>query len=58
MPGKIYDLIGDFSFLRNAASTITLVVIIVGSFLVLKLLSLPEVNKFKKSRVWIRELID
>jgi hypothetical protein len=58
VPGKIYDLIGDFSFLRNAASTITLVVIIVGSFLVLKLLSLPEINKFKKSRVWIRELID
>jgi len=58
VPGKLYDLVGDFSFLRNAASTITLTVIIVTIFLILKLLSLPEINRFKNSRVWIRELID
>lgn len=39
--GKIYDLIGDYSFLRTAASSITIFIVILLVFLILKALSLP-----------------
>lgn len=39
--GKIYDLMGDYSFLRTAASSITILIVILLVFLILKALSLP-----------------
>ena len=52
--GKVYDLIGDYSFLRTAAASMTLLVVVLLVFLVLKLLSLPEVNKSKSLRLWAK----
>jgi hypothetical protein len=56
--GKIYDLLGDYSFLRNAASSITVLVVLLFVFLILKALSLPEINKSKSIRLWVKSFID
>jgi hypothetical protein len=56
--GKIYDLLGDFSFLRNAAASVTVLAVMLLVFLTLKVLSLPEINKFKRIRLWIKAFID
>lgn len=56
--GKVYDLLGDYAFLRNAASSVTVIVLLVLVFLVLKTLSLPEVNRSKAVRLWVKAVID
>ena len=56
--GKVYDLLGDYSFLRTAASSITVIVVMILVFFILKALSLPEINKFKTSRLWVKNFID
>ena len=56
--GKVYDLLGDYSFLRNASSSITILVVLILIFLVLKALSLPEINKIKSVRLWVKNFID
>lgn len=52
--GKVYDLLGDYSFLRNAGASITILFVVLIIFLVLKALSLPEINKSKTVRLWIK----
>lgn len=39
--GKVYDAIGDYAFLRTASSSITVLVVMILVFLILKALSLP-----------------
>jgi hypothetical protein len=39
--GKLFDLIGDYSFLRNAGASITLFFILLILYLILKVLSIP-----------------
>ncbi len=56
--GKVYDLIGDYAFLRTAASSITVLVVMILVFLILKALSLPEINKSKAARLWVKNFID
>jgi hypothetical protein len=41
VPGKVYDAIGDYSFLRTAASSVTVLIVMILVFLILKALSLP-----------------
>ena len=52
VPGKIYDVCGDFSFLRNAGFAFTPLVLIIIVWLLLKLVTVPEINRFKKFRGW------
>jgi hypothetical protein len=56
--GKVYDAIGDYAFLRTASSSITVLVVMILVFLILKALSLPEINRFKTARLWVKNLID
>jgi hypothetical protein len=45
--GKEYDAIGDLSFLRNGGFALTIIVVILTIWILLKLLSVPEINRFK-----------
>jgi hypothetical protein len=54
VPGKMYDLLGDFSFLRTAASSVTLFFLLICTYLILKALSLPEINRFKQIRLRVK----
>ena len=56
--GKVYDLLGDYSFLRTAASSMTVIIVMVLVFLILKALSLPEINRSKTARLWVKNFID
>ena len=58
VPSKLYDVIGDYSFLRTAASSITLFVVLILIYLIIKALSLPEINKSKDFRLKMKHLID
>ena len=53
-PGKIFDVLGDFSFLRNAGFALTPLAVIVLAWIILKILSVPEVNRFKNARIWCK----
>ena len=52
VPGKIFDVCGDYSFLRNAGFAFTPLVVILFLWLLVKLLSIPEINRFKNFRIW------
>lgn len=52
VPGKIFDVCGDYSFLRNAGFAFTPLIIILVMWLLIKLLSIPEINRFKNFRLW------
>lgn len=58
VPNKLYDVIGDYSFLRTAASSLTLFVVLILIYLVIKALSLPEINRSKDFRLQMKNLID
>jgi hypothetical protein len=47
VPGKIFDMLGDYSFLRNAGFALTPFAVILLAWSILKVLSIPEVNKNK-----------
>ena len=57
IPGPVYDTLGDFSFLRNGGFALTPLAAIVLVWMVLKVLSVPEINRFKSSRMWCKELL-
>lgn len=56
--GKLFDAIGDYSFLRNAGFALTPLAVIVGLWIVVKLLSIPEINRFKDFRIWCKNQLD
>ena len=58
VPGKIYDVLGDYSFMRTAGFVLTPLAIVVLVWIILKLLSVPEINRFKSSRIWCKELLE
>jgi hypothetical protein len=58
VPGKMFDLVGDYSFLRTAASSVTIFTVILAIYLIIKALSLPEINRFKTSRIWFKSIIE
>jgi hypothetical protein len=45
--GKEYDAIGDLSFLRNGGFALTVIVVMLIIWIFLKILSVPEINRFK-----------
>jgi hypothetical protein len=45
--GKEYDAIGDLSFLRNGGFALTVIVVMLIIWILLKILSVPEINRFK-----------
>ena len=45
--GKVFDAIGDLSFLRNAGFAFTPLAVIILIWIVLKILSVPEINRKK-----------
>lgn len=57
VPDTIYNAIGDYNFLRNAGYVLTPLAIVLLVWGILKLLSVPEINRFKNTRVWCRELL-
>lgn len=58
VPDTIYNSIGDYSFLRNAGFALTPLVAILIVWAILKLLSVPEINRFKKARIWCHNLLE
>lgn len=45
--GKVYDGIGDLSFLRTAGFALTPLVVIMSVWIILKILSISEINRKK-----------
>lgn len=58
VPDTVYNMVGDYNFLRNAGFAFTPLAIILGIWGILKLLSVPEINKFKNVRVWCRAAME
>jgi len=58
VPDTIYNSVGDYNFLRNAGFAFTPLLIIVVIWGVLKLLSVPEINRFKYARIWCTTLLE
>jgi Ca2+/Na+ antiporter len=58
VPDTVYNMVGDYNFLRNAGFAFTPLAIILGIWGILKLLSVPEINRFKKARVWCRDAME
>jgi hypothetical protein len=56
--GKIYDAIGDYSFLRNSGFVLTPLAVILFMWILIKILSIPEINKFKGIRMWCKDQLD
>lgn len=54
VPDTVYNMVGDYNFLRNAGFAFTPLVVILLVWLVVKLLSVPEINRFKSARIWCR----
>jgi len=52
VPTTIFTALGDYSFLRNAGYTFTPLLCVLIVWALLKLLTVPEINRFKKLRVW------
>jgi len=51
VPSSVFNTVGDYNFLRNAGFALTPLIVIVGVWGLLKLLSLPEINRFKGGRL-------
>jgi len=58
VPSNVYNSIGDYSFLRNAGFAFTPFIVILFIWMLLKLLSVPEINRFKNFRVWCYNLLE
>ena len=58
VPDTVYNMVGDYNFLRNAGFAFTPLVIILGIWGIIKLLSVPEINRFKYARVWCRNTLE
>lgn len=56
--GKLFDAIGDYSFLRNAGFALTPLAVIIFLWILLKILSTPEINRFKEFRIWCKNQLD
>ena len=52
--GKVYDAVGDLSFLRTAGFMFTPLAVILVFWIVLKILSVPEINTRKNVRMWCK----
>ena len=47
MPSNVYDAVGDYNFLRNAGFALTPLAILLLVWGLVKLLTVPEINRFK-----------
>lgn len=52
IPPKIIDVLGDYLFSRNGGYFYIVLALVVVTFAVLKILSIPEINRNKASRMW------
>jgi len=57
VPDTIYNAVGDYSFLRNAGFAMTPLLVVLSIWALLKILSIPELNRFKTLRLWCREYL-
>ena len=57
VPDTVYNAVGDYNFLRNAGFAFTPLLAVLILWGLLKLLSVPEINRFKNARVWCRNLL-
>jgi len=51
VPTSIFDTLGDYNFLRNAGFALTPLAVILILWALLKLLTVPEINRFKDFRL-------
>lgn len=58
VPDSVYNAVGDYNFLRNAGFAFTPLVAILFVWGIFKLLSVPEINRFKEARVWCRQVLE
>jgi hypothetical protein len=58
VPDTVYNAVGDYNFLRNTGFALTPLVAILLVWGILKLLSVPEINRFKNARVWCRQALE
>ena len=57
VPDTVFNMVGDYDFLRNTGFAFTPLVCILFLWLIVKLLSVPEINRFKSARMWFRDLL-
>jgi hypothetical protein len=58
VPAIVSQAVGDYNFLRNAGFAFTPLLVVLVVWGLLKLLSVPEVNRFKTVRVWCKGLLE
>ena len=58
VPGKVYDVIGDYSFLRTAGFAFTPLAVIIFVWIIMKILTVPEINRFKNFRIWCTDTLE
>lgn len=58
VPGKIYDISGDYSFMRTGGFVLTPLAALLLLTVIMKILTIPEINRFKNFRVWCHEQFD
>lgn len=58
VPSKIIDLISDYLFIRNGGYFFTILVIMLLVLAIVKILSVPEINRFKNVRMWCQQAIE
>lgn len=51
VPSSVYNTVGDYNFLRNAGFAFTPLIVILGVWALLKILTLPEINRWKRLRL-------
>jgi hypothetical protein len=57
VPTSIYNTVGDYNFLRNAGFAFTPLALILLVWGLLKVLSMPEINRFKDGRIWCSKML-
>jgi hypothetical protein len=51
VPSSVYNTVGDYNFLRNAGFAFTPLIVILGVWALLKILTLSEINRSKRLRL-------
>lgn len=58
VPAKIIDVLEDYLFIRSGGYFFTVFILVLLAFIILKIMSIPEINRFKNLRMWCKETLD
>lgn len=58
IPSKIIDLLSDYLFIRNGGYFFTVLAVLLLVVAIIKIMSVPEINRFKAVRMWCQQAIE